>query len=152
MAITCIPPGPVAGVADKLNALLKNGGPSYKLNLCPNTTYVLHAPLLFTAPYQEISTLGYPKGSTRAVLLVDGLRYLILIRSRAELSHLTFAPIGIQMEQGTLLRSRASVVNAEVSNFGMSRSMETVVQHGRRPLEVQISKWEVHPLTRLWNT
>ncbi|QRV72576.1 right-handed beta helix region protein [Ceratobasidium sp. AG-Ba] len=57
---------------DRLNSLLQNGGDNYILSLCPNTTYPLTGPLVFTNPGQEISTAGYPIDDSRAILLVNG--------------------------------------------------------------------------------
>jgi len=59
-------------LTQKLNGLLQNGGENYTLSLCPNTTYPLTAPLVFTNKNQEISTAGYPLDDARAVLLVNG--------------------------------------------------------------------------------
>lgn len=42
------------------------------LSLCPSQQYLIEAPLLFTAPNQEISTAGYPTDGTRAMLVVNG--------------------------------------------------------------------------------
>ena len=34
--------------------------------------YLIQAPILFAAPNQEISTVGYPTGDDRATLVVNG--------------------------------------------------------------------------------
>lgn len=59
-------------MTDRLNTLLNSSGAGYILPLCPGEQYLIQAPLLFTAPDQEISTVGYPTGSDRAILVVDG--------------------------------------------------------------------------------
>ncbi|CAE6461483.1 unnamed protein product [Rhizoctonia solani] len=71
---TCVSASPTEGLTERLNDLLKNGGPNYVLSLCPNTTYDITAPLEFANKYQEISTLGYPIDDQRAVLRVNGSR------------------------------------------------------------------------------
>ncbi|KAG6866127.1 hypothetical protein C0991_008435 [Blastosporella zonata] len=68
----CEPAEPVDTVTDRLNALLQNSGPGYTLSLCPSQTYFITAPLVFAAANQEISTLGYPTGDERALLVVNG--------------------------------------------------------------------------------
>lgn len=42
------------------------------LPLCPGGQYLIQAPILFAAPNQEISTLGYPTDDKRATLIVNG--------------------------------------------------------------------------------
>ncbi|KAG9317823.1 hypothetical protein JVU11DRAFT_2049 [Chiua virens] len=68
----CQSPDPANTLTDRLNTLLNSSGPGYVLSLCPSEQYVITAPLLFTAPNQEISTAGYPTDSTRATLVVAG--------------------------------------------------------------------------------
>lgn len=68
----CEPADPATTVTNRLNKLLQNGGDGYVLRLCPNQVYFIQAPILFTHPNQEISTLGYPTGDERAVLTVSG--------------------------------------------------------------------------------
>ena len=68
----CEPPDPVDTVTTRLNNLLQSSGAGYILRLCPGQKYLIQAPIVFTAPYQEISTLGYPTGNDRATLVVDG--------------------------------------------------------------------------------
>ncbi|KDQ08271.1 hypothetical protein BOTBODRAFT_571308 [Botryobasidium botryosum FD-172 SS1] len=68
----CQPSDPIETVTDRLQNLLNTSGPGYRLSLCPQKTYLLTAPLVFTAPNQEISTLGYPTDDTRATLVVNG--------------------------------------------------------------------------------
>ena len=55
-----------------MNTLLNSTGPEYVLQLCPSSRYLIQAPILFTSPNQEISTLGYPVGDERATLVVSG--------------------------------------------------------------------------------
>ena len=69
---TCIPADPANTVTDRLNAALRSGGTGYVLSLCPNTQYLIQAPIVFTAPNQEISTEGYPTDGSRATLVVSG--------------------------------------------------------------------------------
>lgn len=68
----CEPPDPLNTLTDRLNTLLNSSGPGYTLPLCPSTQYIIQAPILFAAPDQEISTVGYPSGDDRAVLVVNG--------------------------------------------------------------------------------
>ena len=68
----CQSADPSNTLTDRLNTLLNSSGPGYVLSLCPSTQYLLQAPILFAAPDQEISTLGYPTDDTRAMLIVNG--------------------------------------------------------------------------------
>ncbi|KAJ7194593.1 pectin lyase fold/virulence factor [Mycena pura] len=68
----CVDPDPANTVTDRINTLLNSSGPGYVLTLCPNREYVLQSPILFAAPDQEISTLGYPTDGSRATLTVNG--------------------------------------------------------------------------------
>lgn len=68
----CEPANPANTVTDRLNTLLNSSGPGYVLHLCPAEQYMIQAPILFAAPNQEISTLGYPTGDQRATLVVNG--------------------------------------------------------------------------------
>ncbi|KAF9025901.1 hypothetical protein BDZ89DRAFT_1161558 [Hymenopellis radicata] len=71
-ADACESPDPANTVTDRLNTLLNSSGPGYILRLCPSKQYLIQAPLVFTWPNQEISTLGYPTDDTRALLVVNG--------------------------------------------------------------------------------
>ncbi|KAI0254812.1 pectin lyase fold/virulence factor [Lactifluus subvellereus] len=68
----CIPPDPANTVTDRLNIALNSSGPGFVLRLCPNAYYLIQAPILFAAPNQEISTVGYPTDDSRATLVVSG--------------------------------------------------------------------------------
>ncbi|KIJ69782.1 hypothetical protein HYDPIDRAFT_178229 [Hydnomerulius pinastri MD-312] len=68
----CESPDPANTLTGRLNTLLNSSGPGYTLNLCPGKQYIITSPILFAAPNQEISTVGYPTGSDRATLVVDG--------------------------------------------------------------------------------
>lgn len=68
----CEPRDPLNTLTDRLNTLLNSSGPGYTLPLCPDTQYFIEAPILFAAPNQEISTVGYPTGDDRAILVVNG--------------------------------------------------------------------------------
>lgn len=68
----CEPADPSDTVTDRLNNLLKDSGAGYILRLCPGKQYIIQEPIAFTAPDQEISTLGYPTGDDRATLIVSG--------------------------------------------------------------------------------
>ncbi|KAI0751072.1 hypothetical protein C8Q80DRAFT_1155380 [Daedaleopsis nitida] len=68
----CEPADPLNTLTDRLNTLLNSSGPGYTLPLCPGVQYLIQAPLLFSAPEQEISTVGYPVGDDRATLVVAG--------------------------------------------------------------------------------
>lgn len=70
--VDCEPPDPLNTLTDRLNTLLNSSGPGYILPLCPSTKYIITAPIVFFAPNQEISTVGYPNGDERATLVVDG--------------------------------------------------------------------------------
>jgi hypothetical protein len=69
---SCIPPTPVNNVTERLNLALQSSGAGFVLSLCPSAQYAILAPIAFTAPNQEISTLGYPTGDSRATLVVSG--------------------------------------------------------------------------------
>lgn len=69
---SCIAPIPVNNVTERLNLALNSSGPGFVLSLCPSAQYMIKAPIVFTAPYQEISTLGYPTDNSRATLVVSG--------------------------------------------------------------------------------
>ncbi|KAG6335885.1 hypothetical protein ID866_3194 [Astraeus odoratus] len=69
---SCVAPTPTNTLTDRLNNLLTSSGSGYVLSLCPGEQYPITAPLLFTAPNQEISTAGYPTDDTRATLIVSG--------------------------------------------------------------------------------
>lgn len=58
--------------ANDMNALLASRGPNFVLSLCPSTRYSLETTIMMTAAGQEISTMGYPDGSERAMLVVEG--------------------------------------------------------------------------------
>ena len=70
---SCESPNPTNTLTSRLNSLLNSSGQGYTLSLCAGEAYPLTAPLLFTAPNQEISTAGYPSDSTRATLVVKGI-------------------------------------------------------------------------------
>ncbi|WVQ73873.1 hypothetical protein IAR50_003454 [Cryptococcus sp. DSM 104548] len=57
---------------DSINQMFIDGGPGAKVLLCPNRLYRLSGPIIFTAADQELATYGYPTGSERAVLRVEG--------------------------------------------------------------------------------
>jgi len=59
-------------VTDRLNLALQSSGTGFILSLCPSAQYMIQAPIVFTAPNQEISTLGYPTDDSRATLVVSG--------------------------------------------------------------------------------
>ncbi|KAG1735392.1 hypothetical protein EDB19DRAFT_1724199 [Suillus lakei] len=71
-ASDCEPADPSNTLTSRLNTLLNSSGSGYVLNLCPSTQYLIQAPILFAAPNQEISTVGYPTDNSRAVLVVNG--------------------------------------------------------------------------------
>ena len=68
----CIDPNPANTITDRLNIALNSSGPNFVLQLCPSVQYFIQAPILFAAPNQEISTVGYPTDDTRAILVVSG--------------------------------------------------------------------------------
>jgi hypothetical protein len=55
-----------------MNLALNSSGPGFVLRLCRNANYMIQAPILFAAPYQEISTEDYPTDDSRATLVVSG--------------------------------------------------------------------------------
>ncbi|WWD16778.1 hypothetical protein CI109_101210 [Kwoniella shandongensis] len=57
---------------DSINQMFIDGGPGTKVLLCPNKLYRLSGSIIFTAADQELATYGYPTGSERAVLRVEG--------------------------------------------------------------------------------
>ncbi|KAI9432391.1 hypothetical protein H4582DRAFT_2113168 [Lactarius indigo] len=70
--VPCISPDPANTITDRLNIALNSSGSGFVLRLCPNAHYVIQAPILFAAPDQEISTVGYPTDDSRATLVVNG--------------------------------------------------------------------------------
>jgi hypothetical protein len=68
----CISPDPDNTLTDRMNEALNSSGPGFILTLCQSTQYFIQAPILFAAPDQEISTIGYPTDDTRAILVVNG--------------------------------------------------------------------------------
>lgn len=79
-SLDCESANPASTLTERLNKLLEHSGPGYTLGLCPGEQYLLTAPLLFTAPNQEISTAGHPTGSTRATLVVSGTGQTIAVQ------------------------------------------------------------------------
>ncbi|KAF8257325.1 hypothetical protein EI94DRAFT_1818245 [Lactarius quietus] len=71
-SVKCILPDPANTITDRLNIALNSSGPGFVLRLCPNAHYMIQAPILFAAPDQEISTVGYPTDDSRATLVVSG--------------------------------------------------------------------------------
>lgn len=55
-----------------INQAFIDGGPGTKVFLCPSKSYRLTGTIVFTAADQELATYGYPTGSQRATLLVNG--------------------------------------------------------------------------------
>ena len=70
--VQCISPDPANTITDRLNIALNSSGPGFVLRLCPNAHYMIQAPIMFAAPDQEISTVGYPTDDSRATLVVSG--------------------------------------------------------------------------------
>ena len=67
-----IDPNPANNITVRLNSALSSSGAGYILRLCPNTQYMIQALILLAPPNQEIRTGGYPTGSSRATLVVNG--------------------------------------------------------------------------------
>ncbi|KAK3496226.1 hypothetical protein B0T13DRAFT_281528 [Neurospora crassa] len=59
------------GTQSTINALFSSGGANTIVSLCPGVTIPITAPIVFTAPGQELSTQGYPTDSTRATILIQ---------------------------------------------------------------------------------
>ncbi|OCF58297.1 hypothetical protein L486_04328 [Kwoniella mangroviensis CBS 10435] len=57
---------------DSINQMFIDGGPGTKVFLCPSKLYRLSGTIVFTAADQELATYGYPTGSERAILRVEG--------------------------------------------------------------------------------
>jgi len=57
---------------DDINTLLWSGGEGTKVVLCAGAELSLVGPIIYSARNQEISTQGYPTGSSRATLKVTG--------------------------------------------------------------------------------
>lgn len=55
-----------------MNIALNSSSDGFVLSLCQNTQYLIQSPIYFAAPNQEISTVGYPSGEERAILVVSG--------------------------------------------------------------------------------
>ncbi|OCF45008.1 hypothetical protein I317_01059 [Kwoniella heveanensis CBS 569] len=70
--VTAAPPCLRFADYDSINQMFIDGGPGTKVLLCPNKLYRLSGSIIFTAADQEIATYGYPTGSERAVLRVEG--------------------------------------------------------------------------------
>ncbi|WVF66796.1 hypothetical protein IAT40_001538 [Kwoniella sp. CBS 6097] len=70
--VTAAPPCVRFADYDSINQMFIDGGPGTKVLLCPNKLYRLSGSIIFTAADQEIATYGYPTGSERAVLRVEG--------------------------------------------------------------------------------
>lgn len=68
----CEAADPANTVTDRLNQLFSSKGQGYTLHLCPNSDYILNAPVKFAAANQELSTYGYPTDGSRASLIVMG--------------------------------------------------------------------------------
>lgn len=59
------------GTQATINSLFSSGGANTVVRLCPGVTIPINAPIVFTAPGQELSTQGYPTDSTRATILIQ---------------------------------------------------------------------------------
>lgn len=57
---------------NNINQAFTDGGPGTKVFLCPSKVYRLTGTITFTAADQELATYGYPTGSERATLLING--------------------------------------------------------------------------------
>ncbi|KAK7470215.1 hypothetical protein VKT23_001651 [Stygiomarasmius scandens] len=68
----CISPDPADTLTDRMNFALNSSSDGFILKLCASTQYLIQEPLFFAFPNQEISTVGYPTGDTRATLVVNG--------------------------------------------------------------------------------
>lgn len=68
----CVSPDPANTLTDRMNIALNSSGDGFVLALCQNTQYLIQSPIYFAAPNQEISTVGYPTGEERAILVVNG--------------------------------------------------------------------------------
>lgn len=66
ISATCIS----SGDQTTINNLFSSGGPGTIVQLCPSTTLSITDTIVFTASNQEISTQGYPTGSTRATIKI----------------------------------------------------------------------------------
>ncbi|KAH8827371.1 hypothetical protein DL96DRAFT_1247952 [Flagelloscypha sp. PMI_526] len=69
---SCISTDPADNTTARINQALSTGGQNYVLSLCQSTTYYLENAIAFTGANQEISTVGYPVGDERALLIVLG--------------------------------------------------------------------------------
>ncbi|WWC87536.1 uncharacterized protein L201_002426 [Kwoniella dendrophila CBS 6074] len=65
---------------DSINQMFIDGGPGTKVFLCPNKLYRLSGTIVFTAADQELATYGYPTGSERAILRVEGKQTSTIIQ------------------------------------------------------------------------
>nr|XP_018264371.1 uncharacterized protein I303_02537 [Kwoniella dejecticola CBS 10117]OBR86529.1 hypothetical protein I303_02537 [Kwoniella dejecticola CBS 10117] len=72
--VTAAPPCVRFADYDSINQMFIDGGPGAKVYLCPNKLYRLSGTIVFTAADQEIATFGYPTGSERAILRVEGVK------------------------------------------------------------------------------
>ena len=72
---SCFPADPHNTIADRLNAALSApGATGLLIQLCPDTTYPINAPIKFSFPNQEITTQGFPglELTHRALITVNG--------------------------------------------------------------------------------
>ncbi|KAK3317234.1 hypothetical protein B0T19DRAFT_468761 [Cercophora scortea] len=60
-----------SGTDATINNLFQTGGANTIVSLCPGVTIPITAPIVFTAPGQELSTQGYPTDSTRATIIIQ---------------------------------------------------------------------------------
>ena len=72
-----------SGDQTTINNLFNAGGAGTVVQLCPSATILISASIQFSADNQEISTQGYPTGSTRAtVKIAAGNNLATLISGR----------------------------------------------------------------------
>lgn len=59
-----------SGTASTINAAFQAGGQGAIVQLCPSSVFTITDTIQFTASNQELSTQGYPTGSTRAKIII----------------------------------------------------------------------------------
>lgn len=72
-----------SGDQTTINNKFSTGGAGTVIQLCPSATILISASIQFSADNQEISTQGYPTGSTRATIkIAPGNNVATLIKGR----------------------------------------------------------------------
>ncbi|RSH91031.1 hypothetical protein EHS25_010207 [Saitozyma podzolica] len=116
-----------------LQNYLTSGGQSYTLSLCQGQIYNLTDILNYTAPYQEISTEGYPTDSNRATLLVGGFNISTAIYAQgSNLTGVALRNVQIDGNRGDSPIYTASNANLEFGGANSGQIVEYVKSYDPR--------------------